>query len=195
MITPPHKEPTFPLDPQMSILTGWLLMLVAVPIAVWMALRVADNIDSRSWPKARAEIVSSELYKRTSRSSTDWCIKLSYRYTIDGKQYTSRRISTSRMSGANCDFSEAVMRSRLERQQPGDPIAIRYRPGEPAYAIVYIGRIDVHDFMFPALAIGLFGGGVASIRAGGRLRLQQAAHAAERRERMARASEQSRQRV
>lgn len=195
MTMPPRNEPTFPHDPQMSILSGWFLILLALPIAVWITLRIVDNIDSRSWPKARAEIVSSELYKRTSRSSTDWCIKLSYRYTIDGKQYTSRRISTSRISGANCDTSEAVMRSRLERQRPGDPIAIRYRPGQPAYAIVYIGKTDATDFLFPGLAIALFGGGVASIRAAGPLRQQQAAHAAERRERMARAGEQRRQRV
>lgn len=195
MTTPPHNEPAIPRDPQLDMLFGWFFISLALLIAVWMTLRIFDNIASRSWPKARAEIVASELYKRTSRSSTDWCIKLSYRYTIDGRPYTSRRISTSRMSGASCDVSEAVMRARLEQQQPGDPIAIRYKPGQPGYAIVYVGKIEGADFVFAVLAVGLFAGGVASIRAAARLRLQQAAHAADRRERMARAREQGQQRV
>lgn len=195
MKTPPLTEPVIPPDPRLHTLFGWLFILLALPLGLWMAMRIVDKIDSRTWPKASATIVTSELYKRTGRHGTDWCIKLSYRYTIAGRQYTGRRISTSRMGDTGCVRSEAVMRARLANQQPGARITIRHAPGKPERAIVYVGALDVADFLLSAIAIVSFGGGVVAIRQAGHLRLQQAAHAADRRERMQRALEQARQRV
>lgn len=195
MNTPQSTEPVIPPDPQLYTLFGWFLIVLALPLGLWMGLRIMDKIDSRSWPRARAEIVSSEIYKRSGRHGTDWCIKLSYRYVIGGREYTGRRISTSRMGDTGCDVSEAVMRARLEQQQPGDRITIRHAPADPERAIVYVGALDVADFLLSAIAIVTFGGGIGSIREAGRLRQQQAAYAADRHERMRRALEQSRQRV
>ena len=191
----PAIEPVAPPDPQFYTLFGWFLILLALPLGFWMAMRIADKIDSRTWPRASAQIVSSELYKRTGRHGADWCIKLSYRYVIDGRQHMGRRISTSRMGDTGCDPSETVMRARLENQQPGDRIGIRHAPGAPERAIVYVGALDIGDLVFSVIAIVTLGGGVGAIRAAGRLKLQQAAHAAARRERMQHALEQSRQRV
>ncbi|AWL06820.1 DUF3592 domain-containing protein [Massilia oculi] len=186
MNTPPSTEPAIPHDPQFQVLVGWFLIVVAVPLAIWIALRIHDKFDARSWPKASAEVVKSELYERRGKSH-DWCIKMAYRYEVDGQQFVSSRSATSIMSESACDPSRAVIQARFEKRQPGDRITIRHHPREPGRAIAHVDGLDIFDFLFPAVALGVFATGVHSIRYGARLRVEQAALAAERRERMARA--------
>lgn len=182
----PSTEPAIPHDPQFQALLGWFLIVLAVPLAIWMALRIHDKFDARSWPKASAEVVESALYERHGKSP-GWCIKMAYRYEVDGQQFVSRRSATSLMTEAACDPSRAVIEARFEKRQPGDRITIRHHPREPGRAIAYVDGLDSADFFFPAFALGMFAAGVGSIRYGARLRVEQAALAAERRARMERA--------
>lgn len=186
MSTQSSTEPAIPHDPQFQVLLGWFLIVLAAPLAIWMALRIHDKLDARSWPKAGAVVVESELYQRHGKSS-GWCIKMAYRYEVDGRQFVSSRSATSRMTEAACDPSRAVIQARFEKRQPGHRITIRHHPREPGRAIAYVDGLDSADFFFPAFALGMFAAGVGSIRYGARLRVEQAALAAERRERMARA--------
>lgn len=186
MSTHSSTEPAIPHDPQFQVLVGWFLIALAVPLAIWMALRIHDKFDARSWPKASAVVVKSELYERHGKSR-DWCIKMAYRYEVDGQQFESSRSATSLMSEAGCDPSRTVIQARFEKRQPGDRITIRHHPRDPGRAIAYVDGLDIFDFFFPAVALSVFAAGVHSIRYGARLRLEQAALAAERRGRMARA--------
>ncbi|MET0207845.1 MAG: DUF3592 domain-containing protein [Burkholderiaceae bacterium] len=184
MSTQPSTEPAIPHDPQFQVLLGWFLIALAVPLAIWMALRIHDKFDARSWPKASAVVVKSELYERRGKSR-DWCIKMAYRYEVDGQQYVSSRSATSLMTESACDPSRPVIQARFEKRQPGDRITIRHHPRQPGRAIAYVDGLDFVDFFFPAVALGVFAAGVGLIRYGARLRVEQAALAAGRRERMA----------
>lgn len=186
MRTQPSTEPAIPHDPQFQVLLGWFLIVLAAPLAIWMALRIHDKFDARSWPKASAVVVKSELYERRGKSR-DWCIKMAYRYEVGGQQFESSRSATSLMTESACDPSRAVIQARFEQRQPGDRITIRHHPRDPARAIAYVDGLDIVDFLFPAVALSVFAAGVHSIRYGARLRLEQAALAAARRARMARA--------
>ena len=187
MSTPPRTEPAIPHDPQFQVLVGWFMIALALPLAIWMALRIHDKFDARSWPKASAEVTRSELYKRGGRS-TSWCIKMAYRYEVDGQRFESTRSATSRMTDAACDPSRAVIQARFENRQPGDRITIRHHPRKPERAIAYVDGLDFPDFFFPAVALSTFAAGVHSIRYGARLRVEQALLAADRRARMRRAA-------
>ena len=186
MNTQPSKEPVIPHDPQFQVLFGWFLIVLAVPLAIWMALRIYDKFDARSWPKASAEVVESALYHRSGKRP-DWCIKMAYRYEVDGRQFVSSRSATSRMTDAGCDPSRAVIEARLENRQPGDRITIRHHPRDPGRAIAYVDGLDFADFFLSAVALSTLVTGVLSIRYGARLRVEQALLAAERRARMERA--------
>ena len=186
MNTQPSAEPAIPHDPQFQVLLGWFLIVLAVPLALWMALRIHDKFDARSWPKASAEVVESSLYHRGGKRP-DWCIKMAYRYEVDGRQFVSSRSATSRMTDAGCDPSRAVIQARFENRQPGQRITIRHHPRQPERAIAYVDGLDFPDFFFPAVALSVFATGVYSIRYGARLRVEQALLAAERRARMERA--------
>jgi len=186
MSTQPSTEPAIPHDPQFQVLFCWFLILLAVPLALWMALRIHDKFDARSWPKASAEVVESSLYHRGGKRP-GWCIKMAYRYQVDGRQFVSSRSATSRMTDAGCDPSRAVIQARFENRQPGDRITIRHHPRNPGRAIAYVDGLDDADFFLSAFALGMFAAGVLSIRYGARLRVEQALLAAERRARMERA--------
>lgn len=184
MSTQPSTEPAIPHDPQFQVLVGWFLIVLVAPLAIWTGLRIYDKFDARSWPTASAEVVKSELYERRGKSR-GWCIKMAYRYEVDGQQFVSNRSATSRMTDAACDPSRAVIQARFEKRQPGDRITIRHHPRDPGRAIAYVDGLDFADFFFPAVALSFFAAGVNSIRYGARLRVEQAALAAERRARMA----------
>ena len=183
----PSTEPAIPPDPQFQVLLGWFMIALALPLAIWMALRIHDKLDAPSWPRVSAEVVRSDMYKRGGRS-TDWCIKMAYRYEVDGRQFESARSVTSRMTDAGCDPSRAVIQARFEQRQPGDRITIRHHPRQPERAIAYVDGLDFPDYFFPAVALSVFAAGVHSIRHGARLRVEQALLAADRRARMRRAA-------
>lgn len=182
-MTTPRQEPTFPPDPQMHALAGWFMILLAIPLALWMAVRMADKIDARGWPRAEAVVVASELRERGGRRH-DWCIALTYRYRVGAREYTSRRAATSIMSEAPCDASREVIQARFAQQQPGRRIMIRHHPTRPERAIVYLDGPDFADVFFSALALACFWGGALAIGSGRRLRVEQAALSAERHARM-----------
>ena len=183
----PRAEPTFPPDPQLHSLLGWGFLLVGVAISVFMCVTLFDKYAAWDWPKARAQITSSTLYKSTGRS-TQWCIQLRYRYTVGGREFSGRRQATSWLSNVQCDRAHAVMQARFAHQQPGDPITVRYQPGKPGRAVVYVDGISPAEWLFVALAIMLAAGGIGTLRAAARLRREALAHAAERTARMQRAA-------
>lgn len=183
----PLTDPAIPPDPQLQVLLGWFLIALALTLAIWMALRIHDKLDARSWPKASAKVVKSEMYKRDGRS-TSWCIKMAYRYQVDGRQYESARSATSRMTNTACDPSRAAIQARFEQRQPGARITIRHHPRDPGRAIAHVDGLDFPDFFFPAAALSVFVAGVHSIRHGAGLRAAQALLAADRRARMRRAA-------
>jgi len=152
-------------------------------ISVFMCVTLFEKYAAWDWPKAQAQITSSTLYKSTGRS-TRWCIQLRYRYTVGGRELTGRRQATSWLSNVPCDRSHAVMQARFAHQQPGDPITVRYRPGQPGRAVVYADGISPAEWFFVALAIALVAGGIGTLRAAARLRREALAHAAERVARM-----------
>lgn len=183
----PRAEPTFPPDPQLQSLIGWGSLIAGVALCIFMGVTVFDKFDAWEWPRARAQIVSSALYKSSDRSAK-WCIKLTYRYTVDGRAFTGRRQATSWLSDAACDRSQSLMQARFAQQQPGAALTVRYRPGQPERAIVYADGMKPAEWFFVALTLVLVAGGVGGLRGAARLRLEAQAHAADRKERMRRAA-------
>lgn len=162
-----------PPDPQMSILLGWcLIVLLAVPFGGFAAWHVACKADALSWPKADAEILSRELYRTTKPAL--WCVKPKLRYRIDGRTYESRRSSSSWVAGTGCDRGRRVMEARLERMAPGARIAVRYDPGNPAGAVVYLAPpVEFIDVFFAIVGAVWLGCGIYAIREGKKQRREQ----------------------
>ncbi|PIL45593.1 hypothetical protein CR105_05750 [Massilia eurypsychrophila] len=159
-----------PPDPQGNKILGWLFILSAILIAVFTSTRVYDKVASRSWPTTYGKIFSSAMYHTSGRSSL-WCVKLRYRYVIDGKTFFSTRVSTTRMAGPPaCDRDKEVITARMERYRPGALLKIRYHPTNPETATVYIDELDMMDYLFSLISVFLLFGGIKAIRDAAKMR-------------------------
>jgi hypothetical protein len=140
---------------------GSLFIFLGLTLGCYTFSRTHDKVASRSWPTTLAQIVSSKMYKASSRSNNDWCVILRYRYIIGGKTYSSAQLSTSKISEVGCHQDRRVIAARIEKMQPGHPLKIRYNPREPAHAVVYVADLDILDYLFPLMAMLLIIGGAA----------------------------------
>ena len=151
------------MEPAMARMMGWFLILLAIPAGYFSFWRAYDKFTSPAWPVASAEIVRSSMYQRTGKSQ-DWCVKLAYRYTVEGKAYRSARIGVSRIGNAGCHRDQAVTAWRLASMAPGARIRVHYRPGDPGDAAVFLASLDVLDYFGAGLALVLFVLGVSEVR-------------------------------
>lgn len=157
----------------MTKLIGWFFLLLAIPLGFFAFKRSVDKCVSRSWPVTQAQVLGADMYKR-SRSG-DWCLRLRYRYVIDGEAFSSRKLASSFMSNAGCDQDKSVIDARRERLQPGAALRVRYDPADPGRSLVYLEDLDFSDYFFNGLALVLFASGIKALRDAAALRRQQAA--------------------
>ena len=151
------------MEPAMARMMGWFLILLAILAGYFSFWRAYDKLTSPAWPVTSAEIVRSSMYQRTGKSQ-DWCVKLAYRYTVEGKAYRSARIGVSRIGNAGCHRDQAVTAWRLASMAPGARIRVHYRPGDPGDAAVFLAGLDVLDYFGVGLALVLFVLGVSEAR-------------------------------
>ncbi|WBS00569.1 DUF3592 domain-containing protein [Pseudoduganella sp. SL102] len=140
-------------------LSGWLFILSSLTLGFFTFSRSADKIASISWPFTYGTVLSSDIYQRAGRS-TDWCVRLRYRYSVDGRIYVSNRLSTSLAGNAGCDRTKALITAQLQKIQPGNHIKVRYDPISPKIGIIYTDGLDVLDYFFACLVLVLLAGGL-----------------------------------
>ncbi|MDO8064878.1 MULTISPECIES: DUF3592 domain-containing protein [unclassified Janthinobacterium] len=151
------------IDPALARMMGWFLILLALPTAYFSFWRAYDKLASPAWPVTSAEIVRSSMYQRTGKSQ-DWCVKLSYRYSVDGKAYRSSRIGVSRIGNAGCHRDQAVTAWRLTSMAPGAHIRVHYRPRDPNDTAVFLAGLDFLDYFGVVLWVVLFVLGMSEAR-------------------------------
>jgi len=154
---PPQAQPAL-------YFLGWLSILLALAIGLYTVDRSVNKLASRTWPMTTATVLESSMYQRAGRSA-DWCVKLRYRYIVDGVAYTSSRTSTSVINSVGCNADKRLVDKRMQDLKSRLEMIIRYRPGNPAEAILYPADLDALDYFFLGLsAVFLFAGikGLAS---------------------------------
>jgi hypothetical protein len=88
---------------------------------------------SRDWPSTRAEIISAEIKTGSGgprNSSTRYTPHITYRYTVEGKSYTSNRAAF--VYSSSSDKAQAFIR----RFPPGAQTPAYYDPADPANAVL-----------------------------------------------------------
>ena len=151
------------IDPALARMMGWFLILLAIPAGYFSFWRAYDKLTSPAWPVTSAEIVRSSMYQRTGKSQ-DWCVKLSYRYSVEGEAYRSSRICVSRIGNTGCHRDQSVTAWRLASMAPGARIRVHYRPSDPNETAVFLAGLDFLDYFGVAVALVLFVVGVSEAR-------------------------------
>jgi len=133
---------------------GWLLFGLGLAFASFTVLRSVPKLQAHGWTGTTATVVSSALYARTGKSR-DWCLKVGYAYTVDGRSYQNNRASPSRITSAGCDADRGAVEQSLARLAPGAPVPIFYDPQHPAVAARFIDPLDLLDYLCGAFALVL----------------------------------------
>lgn len=136
-----------------DVLFAGVFFLLAIALAFYTGSRTYHKLEAASWPAAQAEVVSSSAAIRILKGGSFWCLNLRYRYLVDGKEYTSKQISTSRLREAGCDRKESVVAEMVEQLPPGEKIEIRYNPASPDAAVLDVDKLDLLDYFLPVLAV------------------------------------------
>lgn len=101
-----------------------LIGLAMLTIAGWSGYRQHTII--KSWPEVQAEVVKSELIdSRDDDGKTMYSTAMEFRYTVDGKEYT-----TPAKSGYSTSSYEE-MKIQVDTYAPGTRHAIRVNPANP----------------------------------------------------------------
>lgn len=124
---------------QNSRLFGAFFTCVGLPsvvIGLWMGHVQITTI--KTWPTVDAEVIKSQVNatRGTTRNgfrTTRYEAEIAFRYTVAGKEYTSRSTpgySTSRYS---------IMKRIADTYAPGTRHQIRYNPGYPGIVLFNVG--------------------------------------------------------
>lgn len=151
----------WPPPPRWGRFNGWLFILGAIALAMFMIKTFIDQIASRSWPSTYASVLASDIYHVPKGGL--WCIKMRYRYVVKKHVYTSDRVTTSFLSKENCLDDEEKALSQLGKLSPGAQISVRYDSNNPGKATYFREELDLVDFLCLFAAPILFWVGVKLI--------------------------------
>lgn len=153
----PAKAP----DPAKVRLLGLRIMVLGLLVVLFMLPRAWDKLAARRWPAVEATVIFSDIVERTGKTH-DWCVRVGYRYSVDG----------GRQGGAKrwaCSASRAGAEAKLAQMQPGQRIEAYYNPAHPERSVLEPDALDAIDIFIGALALTLFAVGFDRIRHARRL--------------------------
>lgn len=129
-----------------------LFFAVGIIIAVFSYSGYRASLASESWPTATGSIVRSEIEKQTSTSgegadkktTVKEYPKITYQYLIDGKAYTSGKISFLPTGNA---------KQVVSRYPVGKSVSVSYNPDKPEQAVLIPGRkkLDTVPYFFSVI--------------------------------------------
>ncbi len=106
-------------------------------LMLWQGVRMA------AWPGVEGTITAARLQERreevqrgdgTARTVISFEPQVEYRYAVEGKDYTGRRISP-----AEKQYARPLAQKVLERYPEGGAVRVRYDPRRPDEAFLQIG--------------------------------------------------------
>lgn len=123
------------------------------------------HLQALSWPEVPCEILESRVESHSGDDGTTYSVEVRYRYTLDGRDYTSDRY---RFLGGSSSGFEGKARV-VERLPPGTRTVCYADPEDPSEAVLNRG----FDFwyllvLFPLVFVAVGAGGIAMSLAGAR---------------------------
>jgi hypothetical protein len=109
-------------------------------------LQLPAAVASLSWPTIDGSILSSEVYEQCcGEYSEGWFAKVSYRYSLAGREYISDKVELVSVGDSNTGyFAHEVIR----RYPVGKTVAVYYNPSNPGIAVLEPGIPNDHYLFF-----------------------------------------------
>lgn len=129
-------------------LIGLAVVLVAVDIylVVWLLRSWLHARASQRWRTTPGRIVSATRKELRGRPP-QYLTRVSYAYTVDGREYESGSIRFADQGS----FNDAEAQAILDRYKPGTEVTVHYDPARPSRAVLE-PFLDAKSFL---LGVGL----------------------------------------
>jgi len=122
---------------------GLVFFAIGIAVTTWGWNVLGNAKASTSWPSVEGKVVSSEVEReRTSRrsggrrrTSTTYEAAIHYRYTVNGTEYSSDRVSFGEYSSSNRAHAQGI----VSRYPAGKTVQVYYDPNDPEVAVLESG--------------------------------------------------------
>ena len=133
------------------------LAVLGVLLLLFGAWFVREAMAIRNWPPTTGTLISVSVRSSRSGSSTSrrYKVHLIYRYTVEGKSYTSSRYRLGDGSTAGDFTRREQAREEAKRWEEGQDIKVYYAPDEPKSAVLM--RVASWGVYVPIILGLLFG--------------------------------------
>ena len=127
-------------DKNLVILT-LSMFAVGIFLVIYGVYEIKGSQESRNWPSAQGTIVYSGVHDFTTRDSnhrtkTSYSPKISYRYRVGRREYTSERFHFGvGESGGSRESAQKV----IAGYPSGKKVQVYYNPEDPRYGVLYVG--------------------------------------------------------
>jgi len=108
----------------------------------------------KSWPTANAVITSSKARVQSPRSgggSSTTIAEIRYRYEVEGRTYTSDRVTSAKYGSSNSSRAYGQVR----KYPVGREVTAYYNPDDASYAVLDTRWEKIYACAFAAGAVGL----------------------------------------
>lgn len=137
-------------------LIGFRILMLGLLVLVFALSRAWDKLETRRWPTAEATVVFSDIVERTGKTH-DWCVRVGYRYSVDGgRQGGARRWG--------CSASRNGAEAKLAQMPEGQRIQVYYDPAHPERSQLEADAPDGLDILSGLLAVILLAVGFDRMR-------------------------------
>ena len=139
----------------MSNIVFEIFLIVGVVLGGFLLWQLIKGMKAKNWPTAQGRVVDSRVstsysYDDDGDRSTTYGAEISYRYDIDGSEYSGHRRTFSDFSSSNRRRAEKI----VAQYMPGTDVPVYYRPDDPEESVLEPG-INVVSVLFLLLP-GIF---------------------------------------
>lgn len=132
-----------------AVLFPLVFLVIGIGVLLWTGWDVVSALRSRRWPQVDGTIVVSDLQRsKDSEGGFMYRPEVTYRYSIDGKEYTGSR--TRYGDWLQLSWSKPAVKT-VRRYAVGTAVAVRYDPRDPEDSVLEPG---VHGVLFGCLVFG-----------------------------------------
>jgi hypothetical protein len=111
------------------------LLLLGAALVGYTLWCLVVSFRSRSWPEVAATVVSARVVENRDEG-TRYEFQMSYRYSIDGREFTSSRV---RIGGQILSGSPGSPNKQMSAYPPGKKIRVHYCPTNPSLSVLEPG--------------------------------------------------------
>ena len=120
------------LSVTLGIVVQFLRIAICVMLACWAGNEAISGQASSKWPSAQGTVISSTIKQSHSKNGTKDDAAIEYKYTVNGKSFTSDRVMFGTLAFRNA--------AEVVKQYPQNTkVDVHYNPADPGQATIETG--------------------------------------------------------